>query len=89
MTPSPKTISVQQKCEDYDEDTMHLEHHGNLANLVEGRSTVLVQEDFDDIHSASSDSLSPDLGEVWRSVIVPDNIFEEEGSATSSIISSE
>ena len=50
---------------------------------------VLVQEDFDDINSASSGCLSPDLGEVWRYVIVHDNIFEEEGSATSSTFSSE
>ena len=85
MTPAPTTISVQHMCEDHDEDTVHLEHHEILANTAEGRSTVLVQEDFDD---ALSDSLSPDLGEVWRSVIVPDNIFEEVGSATSSTFSS-
>ena len=41
------------------------------------RNTVLVQEDIDDINSASRDSLSPDLGEVWR-VIVPDNISEKK-----------
>ena len=86
MTPAPKTISVQHKCEEHDTHTVHLEHHENVA---EGRSTESVQEDFDDINSASSDSLSPDLGEVWRSVIVPDNISEEEGSATSSTFSSE
>ena len=89
MTLTLATKSVQHICEDHDEDTMHLEHHENLANTVEGRSTVLVQEDFDDINSASSDSLSPDLGETWGSVIIPDNISEEEGSATSSTFLSE
>ena len=89
MTPAPKTISVQHFCEDHDDHTVHLEHHEILANTVEGRSIVLVQEDFDDINSASSDSLSPDLGEMWRSVIKPDNISEEEGSAISSTFSSE
>ena len=54
-----------------------------------GAALSFVQEDFDDTNSASSDSLSPDLGEVWRSVIVLDNISEEEGSATSSTFSSE
>ena len=89
VTLAPTTISVQHICEDRDEDTMHLEHHEILANTVEKRSTVLVQEDFDDINFASSDSMSPDLGEVWRSVIIPDNIFVDEGSATSSTFSSE
>ena len=65
------------------------EKHENLASTVEGRNTVLAQEDLDDINSASSDRLSRDLGEMWRSVIIPDNISEEEGSATSSTFSSE
>ena len=79
-TPATTTISVHHTCEDHDEDTVHLENHEMLANTVEWRSTVFVQEDFDDTNSASSDSLSPDLGEVWRSVLVPGNISEEEGS---------
>ena len=33
--------------------------------------------------------MSPDLGEMWRSVIVPDNISEENRPATSSTFSSE
>ena len=89
VTLAPTTISVQHICEDHEEDTVHLEHHENLANTVEARSTVSGQVDFDDINSASSDSLSPDLGEVWRSVIVPDNNSDEERSATSSTFSSE
>ena len=60
-----------------------------LANTIGGRNTVLAQEDLDDINSASSDRLSPDLGEMWRSEIIPDNISEEERSATSSTFSSE
>ena len=70
------TISVQHLCEDHEDDTVHSEHHGNLANTVGGRNTVLVQEDIDDNSSASSDSLSPDLEEMWRSVIIPDNILK-------------
>ena len=89
VTPAPKTISVQHTCEDNGDDTVHLEHHENLANTVEGRNTVLVQEFVDDFNSASSDSLSPDLGEMLRSVIFPDNISDEVGSATSSTFSSE
>ena len=85
VTPAPKTISEQHTCEDHDEGTVHLEHHENLAK---GRSTVLVHKDFDDIHSASSDSLSPDWGEVWRSIIIRDHVFEEERSVTSSLFSS-
>ena len=65
VTPATTTISVHHTCEDHDEDTVHLENHEMLANTVEWRSTVFVQEDFDDTNSASSDSLSPDLGEVW------------------------
>ena len=67
---------------------MNLEHNENVANTAEERSTVLVLEDFDDMNSASTDSLSPDLGEVWRSVIIDDHVIEEERSATSSIFSS-
>ena len=69
--------------------TLHPEHHENLANTFGRRNTVLVQEDIDDRNSASSDSLSPDLGEMWRSVMIPDSISEEEVSATSSTFSSE
>ena len=89
VTPAPKTISVQHICKDHDEDTVNLEQNDILANTVERRSTVPVQEDFEDMNSASSDSLSPDLGEAWRSVFVPVNISEEEGSATSSTFSTE
>ena len=89
VTPAPMTISVQHLCEDHDADTVPSEHHENLANTVGECDTVLVQEVIDDFNSASSDSLSPDLGEVWRSVIVPDNISDELGSATSSTFSSE
>ena len=88
-TPAPMTMTVQHLCEDHDGDTAPSGHHDNLANTIGGRSTVLAQEDLDDINSASSDSLSPDLGEMWRSVIIPDNISEEERSATSSTFSSE
>ena len=63
------------------------EHHEHAANTVGERNTVLVQEDIDVFHSASSDSLSPDLGQMWRSVILPDNISERR-SATSSTFSS-
>ena len=38
----------------------------NPAWNFERRSTVPVQEEIEDINSASSDSLSPDLGEVWQ-----------------------
>ena len=62
VTLASKTTSVQHTCEDHDEDTMHLEDQENLAKMVEGRSIVFVQEDFDDINFASSASLSPDLG---------------------------
>ena len=34
-------------------------------------------------------TVSPDLGEVWRSAIVPDDISDDAGSATSSTFSSE
>ena len=53
VTLAPTTNLVQHVCEDHDEDTMHLEHHENLARTVEVRSTVSVQEDFDDINSRS------------------------------------
>ena len=89
VTPVPKITSVHHINEDHDEDIVNLKHDENLANAAKGRSTVLVQEDFDDTNSASNDSLSPDFGEVWRSVIVPDNISDEVGSATSSTFSSE
>ena len=68
---------------------MHSENHENLANTVGECDTVSVQENFDDFHSASCDSLSPNLGEVWRSVLVHDKIFEEERSATSSTFPSD
>ena len=87
VTPAPKTISVQHSCVDHDGDNAPSGHHENLANTIGGRNTVLAQEDLDDINYASSDSLSPDLGEMWRSVIIPDNISEEERSATSSTFS--
>ena len=61
----------------------------NIWPTRSGGATVLAQEDLDDINSASSDSLSPDLGEMWLSAIIPDNISEEERSATSSTFSSE
>ena len=64
VTPAPKTISVQHICEDHEDDTVSSEHHDKLASTVGMRNTVLVQKDFDDINSASSDSLSPDMGEV-------------------------
>ena len=75
----------------------------NRAWNFEGRSTVPVQEDIEDINSASSDSLSPDLGEVWQygcpqspmwdsesdcSEIVHDDALED-GSVTSSTFSSD
>ena len=68
----------------------------NPAWHFEGRSTVPVQEDIEDINSASSDSVSPDLEEVWQhgypqspmwdserdcSKNVHDNAFED-GSVT-------
>ena len=84
VTLAPKTTSVQQIGEDHDEDTVNLEMNEMLANPAEESNTTFVQEDFEDINSASSYCLSPDLGEVWRAVIVHDNIFEDEGSATSS-----
>ena len=77
---------MQQLCVDHDGDTAPSEHHENLANTIGVR---LAQEDLDDINSSSGDSLSPDLGEMWRSVIIPDNISEEDRSATSSTLSSE
>ena len=36
VTLAPTTISVQHICEDHDEDTVHLEHHENLANTSRG-----------------------------------------------------
>ena len=74
-----------------------------MGEAVEGGSTVPVQKDIEDINSASSDSLSPDLGEVWQcgrpqspmwdsesncSRNVHDNAFEDK-SVTSSTLSSE
>ena len=48
VTPEPKVTSVQQKGEDHDEDTENLEQKEILANTAEGRSTVSVQDDFED-----------------------------------------
>ena len=61
---------------------MNLEDNENLANTAEGRSTVSVQEDFDDIQFVSRYGRG-----VARSVIIHDHVFEE-GSATSSMLSS-
>ena len=61
VTPEPKVTSVQHFGEDHDEGTVNLEQNERWANTAEGRSTVLVQEDFEDINYASGDSLSPDL----------------------------
>ena len=82
------TISVHDPCEDHDGDSVSSEHHEILANTVGECDTVFVQEVIDDFKSGSSNSLSPELGEVWRSVIVRDNISDEVGSATSSTFSS-
>ena len=45
---------------------MNLEQKVILGVTVEGGSTVPVQEDTEDTNCASSDSLSPDLEEVWQ-----------------------
>ena len=63
---------------------MHLEYHAILST---GRSIASVQKDYDDINLAAS--LFPDLGGMWRSVIIFDDISEEERSTTSSTFSSE
>ena len=57
MTPDPNVTSVQHIVVDCDEDAVNLEQKAILASS----STVPVHEDFEDIHCASSDSLSPDL----------------------------
>ena len=57
MTPEPRVASVQHIGVDCDEDAVNLEQKAILASS----STVPVHEDFEDIHFASSDSLSPDL----------------------------
>ena len=73
------TISVQHLCEDHDGDTVLSEHHENLDNTVGERHRVSVQKVIDGFNSASSDSLFPDLGKVWRSVIVLDNFPTKQG----------
>ena len=59
VTPAPLTTSVQLISKDHDEDIVNLEHY---EILPKGRSTVSVQEDFDNINSASSDSCLP----IWE-----------------------
>ena len=61
--PEPKVTSVQQKGVDYEEDAVNVEQKEILASTAEEGSTLPVYEDFEDTNWASSDSLSPDLGE--------------------------
>ena len=84
---------------DYDDDAVNLEQKDILTSKAEESSTVPVHKDSEDINSALSDSLSPELEEVWQygcpqspmwdsvcdcSENFHDNTFEE-GSVTSSI----
>ena len=86
---------------DYDEDAVNLEQKVILGETVEGGSTVPIQEE--DTNCASSDSLSPDLGEVWQYGCPQSPLWDsgsdrspsahantlDDGSATSSTFSPE
>ena len=64
VDPEPKVTSGQLVGGDCDEDAVNLEQKVFFLGVtVEGGGTGPVQEDTEDTNCASSDSLSPDLGE--------------------------